>query len=457
MLNNNRPVRLFWIVILACILLAVPLYAQKPSGKNPVIIIPGILGSELKNSNTNKTVWFDISRAKDDDLRLPISPNLQENRDKLIPGDIIRSVKIRFLPEMDYYTGIIGGLKTLGGYEEASWDNPPENIEDKFFVFPYDWRRDNVETAQILIRRIEALKRRLNRPNLKFDILAHSMGGLISRYAAMYGDQDLPDGNDKPQLNWAGEKHIDRIFMFGTPNDGAFSAMRTLLRGPDIFGATNLPFVQNLTPADVVTMPSLFELLPHPENARFLNEDLEQFKIDIFEPDIWRDYGWSVYGDKNFRKDLSLAEAQQFEEYFEVVLDRARKFQQALDAKNSKKIPIEFFAIGSDCEDTLNTFVVYKDTAANKWETLTKPKAFTNSEGERFSLETVTQKMMAKGDGRVTRDSLLAELPLGDKRQGTKKSNVPHNRTLFVCEDHDQLPNNRLIQSTVLKILTDGN
>ena len=58
--------------------------AIRTTGKNPVIIIPGISGSQLINSKTGKSVWFSIKRDKDDDLRLPMtSPVLSRNRDGL--------------------------------------------------------------------------------------------------------------------------------------------------------------------------------------------------------------------------------------------------------------------------------------------------------------------------------------------------------------------------------------
>ena len=66
-------------------------YAQTPEppkGKMPIIVIPGITGSELVNRNTGKTAWFKTTRAKDDDVRLPMSPNLARNSDNLIAGDI---------------------------------------------------------------------------------------------------------------------------------------------------------------------------------------------------------------------------------------------------------------------------------------------------------------------------------------------------------------------------------
>src|SRR5687767_14120805 len=175
-----------------------------PAGKDPIIIIPGLTGSDLVNSRTGEEAWFKTRRAKDDDIRLPISANLARNRDALITRDIIRSIKFfKFLPETEVYERLIDALQTRGGYREAKWTTTARSdAQDTFYVYPYDWRRDNVESSQLLIRRIETLKRRLGKPDLKFNIIAHSMGGLIARYAAMYGNADLPTGEPRP--TWAG-------------------------------------------------------------------------------------------------------------------------------------------------------------------------------------------------------------------------------------------------------------
>ena len=134
-------------------------------GKNPIILIPGLTGSELVNRKTGEKVWFRVRKSKDDDLRLPISPNLAANRDTLVPGDIIRSVKVRLLPRADIYGGFIEFLEQQG-YREAKWDAPPiRGYENTVYVFPYDWRRDNVENSRLLVRKIETLKIRLRRPN----------------------------------------------------------------------------------------------------------------------------------------------------------------------------------------------------------------------------------------------------------------------------------------------------
>ena len=215
-------------------------------GKNPIIIIPGLTGSELVNSQTKETVWFKPQRAKDDDLRLPISSlNVAKNKDSLVPGDLIRNVKLlKFLPEIEIYQKLIDALQTRGGYTEGKWDNPTvKGYEDTFYVFAYDWRLDNVENAQLLMRKIETLKRTLKRPNLKFNIVAHSMGGLIARYAAMYGSADLPAG--KPRPTWAGAKNFSKVFLLGTPNEGSPQSLDALINGFSYVGG-GLNLIGNL-------------------------------------------------------------------------------------------------------------------------------------------------------------------------------------------------------------------
>lgn len=466
MLKNND--RFFALITLFLILfvLQTSVFAQKEphlekiykdtktrTGKRPVIIVPGILGSELINAETKEKVWFSVSRSKDEDLRLPIALDLKSSRDVLVPGDVLREVNLKLLPDIKVYQSIIQTLKTYGGYEEASWENPPVNLEDKFFVFPYDWRRDNVETARYLIEKIEKLRRDSKQPDVKFNVLAHSMGGLVARYAVMYGKNDLPDG--KPQPDWSGEKYFSKIFLFGVPNEGSTGALKTLFEGRSTLGGgVDLPFVRNLTPLDVATMPALFQLMPHQRTGRYYDEDLKPLKVDLYDIKTWKKYRWGIYSDDKYLKEFTDAEATRFEQYFSLVLQRAKKFHDAIDAYSTKRLSVGMFIIGSDCKNTLDSVVIYEDAKDKKWKTLTEPNSFKTSKGLKVTDEQLKEIMLVPGDGRVSRRSLLAEtLAENRRRSNLFDSALPLTYALFICETHEDITSNVSIQNNVLTAL----
>ena len=349
-------------------------------GKAPIIIIPGLIGSELINKSTGETAWFKITKSKDEDLRLPISTNLGKNKDSLVAGDILRSIKyLKFLPESEVYQKLMDSLETSGGYTEGKWDAPSETgYQDSFYVFPYDWRQDNVESARLLIRKIEELKVKLKRPDLKFNIIAHSMGGLIARYAARFGDADIPSGSGAIKPTWAGAKHINKIFLVGTPNQGSLSSLESLVYGfplPAVKGIT-IPFIQNISKFDTFTIPSAFQLLPHTGTARVYDENLKPLKIDIFNPETWEKYGWTAYSDPKFAKEFSLVEQGQARQYFRLVLNRAKRFQQSLDTNIGAKSPVSMYLFGADCRQTLEGMIIYRDAKKNEWKTIFQPDSF---------------------------------------------------------------------------------
>lgn len=429
-------------------------------GKLPVIVIPGLIGSELINSKTGDTVWFNISRAKDDDLRLPISPNLAANRDNLVSGDILRNIKyLKFLPETEVYEKLVSSLVLPGGYEEGKWDVPPKNgYEDTYYVFAYDWRRDNVENARLLIRKIAALKAALKRPNLKFNIIGHSMGGLIARYAARYGDHDIPGGNRQFRPTWAGAKHINKIFLVGTPNEGSFSALDALINGfgPLSAKGINIPFVQSVSKFDTFTIPSVYQLLPHDGTARIYDDDLKLIKLDLFNPLTWEKYGWTTYTDEKFAKEFSPAEQQQARAYFRAVLNRAKRFQEALDAEASVKSPVSLYIIGADCRPTLDGMILYRDTKKNRWETIFSPESFKQSDGTKITSEQVKNLLYSEGDGVVTKRSLLGTSLAPPKVQvdGNKTPFYVDN-IAFTCEAHNKLTGNAEVQSKMFDALLE--
>jgi pimeloyl-ACP methyl ester carboxylesterase len=453
------PFRTICIVLLcvtavsAAIAQDVPPPSRAPAavqGKAPIIIIPGITGSELINSNTKKTVWYSRARDKDDDLRLPISPNLSQNRDDLVPGDIIRGFKvIKFLPEVEIYEQLITSLEMRGGYKEAQWDDPGANgHRDTFYVFPYDWRRDNVETARQLVRKVADLKTRLGNPDLKFNVIAHSMGGLVARYAAMYGDADIPGGTPIP--TWAGAKHFNKIFLLGTPNEGSVRALSALLNGlSNVAGGINLPFFRNINRFDVFTIPSVYQLLPHQASVTVYDEELKRVRLDIYNPVTWDEYDWSIWKDKKFEDRLSTAEQNNAGPFFRAALLRAKQFHQAINANGSPDIPVSFYLVGADCKETPNAFLIRRDEKNDRWITQFDAKSFTRSTGEKVTSEMLKPIIYSIGDSVVTRRSLAAETIVAN---GGKHA-IPVAAELFQCESHGRLVTNPEIQDKLFTLI----
>ncbi|HEY0048831.1 MAG TPA: hypothetical protein VGB68_06085 [Pyrinomonadaceae bacterium] len=416
------------------------------TGKMPVIIIPGLIGSELVNRETGESVWFHLQRAKKDDLRLPISANIARNRDNLVTGDILRNVKlVKFLPETQIYERLIEALKA-DGYAEAKWDAPAAT--DVFYVFPYDWRRDNVESARILIQKIQSAKTKLRNPNLKFNIIAHSMGGLISRYAVMYGNTDLPAGKRRIVPNWAGAKHFNKVFLVGTPNEGSLPSLNSLINGFSFLGGgLNLPFVQNLTRFDIFTIPAIYQLLPQAGTLRAFDENLKPLEIDIYNVETWEKYEWAAYQDEDFPKKFSAAEQRNARAYLRAVLERARRFHEALRSTSLTKSPVPVYFLGAECKPTLDGMVIYRDAKKNVWRTLFKPDSFERADGTKVTDKELEPLLYSPGDGTVTKRSFLT----------AAIRNISNNeQTSFpVCEEHQNLTGNAEIQKTMFAVLDE--
>jgi hypothetical protein len=441
--------------------------ARARTGKRPVIVIPGTLGSQLVDSRTGEVEWPSILRDDQQDFSLPISPDLAGNRDELVPGKIVETLQLgRLVPEVYVYRDLLDALRRYGGYREGDWENPePNGDQDTFYVFAYDWRRDNVENAQALVGRIERLKAKLQRPDLRFSVIAHSMGGLIARYSAMYGSADLPSDTSPPRPTWAGAQHISKIVMLGVPNEGSADAFATILSGYSITEGLRrrVPLLNKLTAEDAITSPAIFQLLPHRLATKFLNDELEVIQLDLYDPEVWRRYGWSVVNDEEFRQNYANRKATRSEqeretvlkgldEYFAVVLNRAKRFHEALDAPLDGDPPVNLLAVGGDCEETLDAPVLLKDKHG-RWVTLIRPREFRSASGKRFKKRQVTEAMYAPGDGRVTRRSLLGESLARAHGSGASKSPITLSYAVFGCDLHGQLQRNKTLQDNTLTAL----
>ena len=258
--------------------------------RNPVIVIPGILGSRLIDPKTDTLVWGAFGTGSADPnstggarlIALPMQPGvpLDQLRDRVVPDGALGRVRVSIfgLPlELEAYASILATLgvggytdQTLGGNAAVDYGTDHYTC----FQFDYDWRRDNVESAALLLEFIGE-KRAFVQQHLaedhggepgdydvKFDLVAHSMGGLLARYMLRYGDTP-PEAALREGVTWKGAEHVERVVLVGVPNAGSVDALASL-----VGGLKPSPFHDRYDAALLGTMPAIYQVLPRDRHGR---------------------------------------------------------------------------------------------------------------------------------------------------------------------------------------------
>jgi len=438
----------------------------KQTGKPPIIIIPGITGSELVNRTTGEKLWPELFPKDKVALALPItSTALSENRDDVVASRVIESAQlIKLMPEIGVYGALLKALENQGGYRRGDIDAPPpDGDRDTYYLFAYDWRRDNVESARKLAEKIAEIKRRTNRPDLRFDIIAHSMGGLVARYFAMYGDVDVLARPQRPRPDWRGAQSVRSLVLFATPNAGSMDALRSLIYGYSITEA-NKPRInpfKSLGRVTIFTAPSVYQLLPRRESARFYDAKLDPVKIDLYDVETWERYRWSAAFDPEIANRELKSSIKKFGEsegrptaaktltlratYLRAALKRAADFQEALDAAGSPPETLRLHLMGGDCEPTVAAALIVD--VKGETQTLFYPRHI-----PRELRKEAFNKLFIPGDGRVTRQSLFGlSFDLEQPDAGiTQMMKQAPSYTLFGCDTHGDLPINPTMLDNLL-------
>ncbi len=428
--------------------------------RNPVIVIPGILGSKLVQQDTRRIVWgaFGGGSANPQSpqgarlLALPMREgmSLRDLRDDVIPAGVLDKLRVSVLGlpiELKAYLEILGTLG-VGGYRDEllGRSGAVDYGDDHYtcFQFDYDWRRDLVENAQRLHEFI--LKKRsfvqdqiqkrfgLSDHPVKFDIVAHSMGGLVARYYLRYGPADLPADGPLPPPTWAGATNVDHVILLGTPNAGSVKAFVELVDGVQF-----APILPKHEAALLGTMPAVYQLLPRTRHAAVVGKGSHQ-PLNLFDVDLWQRMKWGLADPKQDRVlKMLMPDIHDRDTRRRIAMDhlakclrRADRFFQALDTPSTPPAGTSLYLIAGDAVPTSAVAAVESDTGR------------------------ITIIEQRAGDGTVPRDSALLDERVGQTWQPKLVSPIAWRGVHFLFSSHLGMIKDPAFADNVLYILLES-
>ncbi len=312
---GGRFFRFLSLVVLAFSTQSV-LAADKPT--HPVVLVPGILGSKLCDEKKNVLWGGNAVQSLRTFRRLDLSG---ERPEKISACGLVEE------------TQVLGPLYSIRAYRDLIREFGSWGLNEKagnLLVFDYDWRASSTDNALELERFV---RNRLG-TEARFNIVAHSMGGIIGR---LYLER--PDGR----------RRVNKIIYLGTPFLGSMNTLGTLSEGwgsPANLLAGGVEVIRRVA----LSFPSYLELLPRYQpccEAKLPSGRYEA--IDVFDPTRWKDSRWLV----------DPHSAGQGFERFAANLRRARSIGEILERPAPDNVPEIRFA--GDPKETRLRFEVRAD------------------------------------------------------------------------------------------------
>ena len=433
--------------------------------RNPVVMIHGLGGSMLVDEEKGQIVWGAFRGTGSDPnsaggIRQLALPMQTADAKKFTPADIaslqdtiyadgpLQKIRLDVLGvafSVDVYRQILSTLGVGGFQDQVVQPGQIDYGSEHYtcFTFFYDWRKDIVENCRQFDRFLsktaeyvaaEDEKRGIQRKQLRFDVVAHSLGGLIARYYLRYGAADVCTSDDPPEVDWKGGRHISRLILVGAPNTGSAEALQALLKGSQY--SWLMPKFQ---PALIDTFPSVYQLMPRPRHKIFTDASGSPMGVDLYDVNFWENNNWGIFspGQQKYLNYL-LPDAKSpraaARAYVRAALTRARRMHQALDVKPEKDCPAEIYLFTSNTVPT-----------RNRIELTGGPGSY------RAVFE--DKKLYAPGDGTVTTANALADERQGRAWKPWVRTNIPFTGIYMMAGDHLEITSSPRFTNNLLHLL----
>ncbi|WP_216899270.1 esterase/lipase family protein [Nocardia alni] len=211
---------------------------SNPITDDAVVVIPGIMGTELVDTATGKLIWGLHPGLLARMWSAPVGGlaplAFDPERNSVKPARLLRVPAFApFLAGIEPYTKLVRRLR--------------ETVRDPAAVleFGYDWRLPVRHNAVLLAEAIDAHLARWraasDRPRARIHLVAHSMGGLLCHSLAA-----IPGAME----------NVANVVTLGTPFEGAPKVVLTIASG------SGAPVPARGLRAVAATMPGLYDLLP---------------------------------------------------------------------------------------------------------------------------------------------------------------------------------------------------
>lgn len=271
----------------------------------PIIFIPGIQATSLVNSNTFdfNYIWNAYDTLSTSIGTAITGPYIKEylQLNPLYDQSIESIVERNHIARFPYENSILK-LK-------AKLNDNPLYKDTPIYLFGYDWRMSNMESAKRLKLYVEYLRNKLKGQNIEgFRFVTHSMGGLVlTCYLNLLKD------------DYSG---IDKIVMNAPPFLGSPYAMVHMVKGDGgLRSILNWAIGRNEDMRKVIrTYPGVYELLPVYANAMIYKDDKQP--LNLFEKKYWQN---NIYDD--------------IEELFDARLALLKEFHGPTGSKNLSELP----------------------------------------------------------------------------------------------------------------------